>query len=308
MKSPRFQGDSRDGAALLLTLWCIAVVAVTVVLTARIVGSDVEDESMRSRRFEARELALNGIAHGMNPGLKRGSEILHQKREDGGGLAVRVTSESARLNINRLVKEKDAHTLKNLFALWGVPADEARVAVDSLADWVDEGDLRRLNGAEREDLQNQTTYALPQNRDFQSLSEVRRVRGMDAVARHQADWGDYFSVFSRVPLDIQDALPEVLRVWAGLSGEQAESLVEFRNGGDGLPGTFDDRVIQSLDEVIRRTGLSEAQAEALRAGFQVGAEPTRIESTGRVGGMSFRICTVADRSQQKPARLNWEEQ
>jgi len=308
MKRPRFPRDSRDGAALLLTLWCIAVVAVTVVLTARIVDSDVENETMRARRFEARELALNGIAHGINTGLKRGSELLHQKLEDGGELDVRVSSESARLNINRLAKENGSQTLKNLFALWGVSDDEARVAVDSLADWVDKGDLRRLNGAEREELQNQTAYSLPQNRDFQSVSEMRRVRGMDVVAHHQPDWSDYFSVFSRVPLDIQDAPPEVLRVVAGLSGDQADRLAEFRNGGDGLPGTFDDRVIRSLDEVITRTGLSEAQAEALRAGFQVGAEPTRVESTGQVGGTSFRICTVADRSLKKAARLSWEEQ
>jgi len=308
MKRQRFPRDSRDGAALLLTLWCIAVVAVTVVLTARIVDSDVENETMRARRFEARELALNGIAYGINTGLKRGSDLLHQKLQDGGGLDVRVSSESARLNINRLAKENGGQTLKNLFALWGVSDDEARVAVDSLADWVDKGDLRRLNGAEREELQNQTAYSLPQNRDFQSVSEMRRVRGMDVVARHQPDWSDYFSVFSRVPLDIQDAPPEVLRVVAGLSGDQADRLAEFRNGGDGLPGTFDDRVIRSLDEVITRTGLSEAQAEALRAGFQVGAEPTRVESTGQVGGMSFRICTVADRSLKKAARLSWEEQ
>lgn len=308
MKIPRLQSDSRRGAALLLTLWCIAMVAVTVVLTARIVDSDVENESMRTRRFEARELALSGIAHGMNPGLKRDSELFDQKFPDGGALVVRVMSESARLNINLLAKEKGERTLKDLFSLWGVPDDEARIAVDSLADWVDAGDLRRLNGAEKDELQDQTLYSLPQNRDFQSVSEMRRVRGMDSVARYNPDWSEYFSVLSRIPLDIQDAPPDALRVIAGLSGEQAETLVEFRNGGDGLPGTSDDRLIKNLEEVVTRTSLSEAQAEALRAGFQVGAEPTRVESTGKVGGASFRICTVAERSQEKSAPLSWEEQ
>lgn len=308
MRARNFPNRPRRGAALLLTLWCIAVVAVTVVLTARIVESDVEGESLRSRKFEARELALTGIAHGMNPALKRGSEFFQQKLADGRELDVRVTSESARLNINQLAKEKGETTLRNLFALWGVADDEARVAVDSLADWVDEGDLRRLNGAEREDLQNQTAFSLPQDRGFQSVSEMRRVRGMDAIARYKPDWSDYFSVYSRVPLDIQDAPPDVLRVVAGLSGVQAEMLDEFRNGEDEKPGTFDDRIIQSLDEVVARLGLNEAQAETLRGSFQPGAEPTRIESTGRVGGTPCLIATVVDRGQKKSSRLSWEEQ
>lgn len=299
---------SRHGAALLLTLWCVAIVAVTVVLTARIVDSDVESESARSRRFEARELALTGIAHGGNPKLERDCELFHQRLEDGSQLDVRVTSESARLNINLLLQQPDRLILKGLFKLWEVPPDEARVAIDSLIDWTDRDDLRQLNGAERQDLEGQTDYSLPQNRDFQSISEMRRVRGMDAIARYQPEWPIFFSVFSGERVDIQDVSSDVLCVTAGLSHSQAAQLVKLRNGSDGLPGTDDDLVIQTIDEVIPLLGLNDVQAEALRAGFVVGGEPTRIESTAIVGGTQHRISTVVNRKSAPPARMTWDEQ
>lgn len=306
----RLAGRPR-GAAILLTLWCIAIVAVTVVLTARMVDSDVDGESTRSRRFEARELALTGIAHGSNPGLKRDSELFHQKTETGGELNVRITSENARLNINLLLRQPGRGTLKQLLQIWGVPDKQARIAIDSLIDWTDEDDLRQLNGAERDNLLDnlldQHQYSLPQNRDFQSVAEMRKVRGMDAVARTQPDWEEFFSIFSGEQVDIQDVSPDILRALSGFSTDQTSTLLALRNGPDNLPGTSDDYKIETLDEIIPYLGLSEAQAESLRTNFQVGAEPTRIESTATLGGTRYQITTVVNRSREKSVPFSWEE-
>ena len=300
-------GRRQRGAALLLTLWCIAIVAATVVLTARMVDSDVEGESTRSRRFEARELALTSIAHGSNPSLKRNSALLHQRPETGGELLVRVTSENARLNINLLLRQPGRLTLKQLFQIWGMPEEEARIAIDSLIDWTDGDELRQLNGAERENLLDQRQYSRPENRDFQSVAEMRRVRGMDAVARHQPDWKEFFSVFSGEQVDIQDVSPDILRALGGFSLDQTSTLLTLRNGPDDLPGTPDDHKIETLDEIIQYLGLSEAQTESLRTNFQVGAEPIRIESTATLGGTRYYIATVVNRSRKKPVSLSWEE-
>lgn len=299
---------NRRGAALLLTLWCVAVVAISVVLVARVVDADVTDESLRARRFEAREAALTGVAYGINPQVKRDSELLHQKFDGGRALDVRVASESGRLNINRLLKMPGDHTLKNLFTRWGIPEDEASAAVDSLADWVDADDLRRLNGAERDSLAGQTVYSLPQNREFHSISEMARVRGMDAVEQHRPDWREFFSVFSGEKLDIQDSPPELLEVAAGLTGEQALAIAAYRNGPDRLAGTADDILIKDLAEAVATAALSEAQAGTLAAAFQVGAEPTRVESTGWQGETKYEIAVVVNRAQGKGANLSWEEQ
>lgn len=308
MRTCRHAGlKPRRGAALLLTLWCLAIVSITVVMIARMVDSDVAVERTRSRKFEARQLAFTGIAHGMNPNLRRDSELLHQKNAEGGEIAVRITSENARLNINLLLQQPGNLTLKRLFTLWGVPQDVTSMTIDSLVDWTDAGDLRQLNGAEREDLQNQTAYSIPRNRPFQSIDEMQHVRGMDIVAQFNSEWRDCFSVFSGAQTDIQDASGDVLRAAGGFSGAQVEALMEIRNGKDKLAGTPDDYQFDSLDDVIQRIGLSDARAiESLRAGFMVGGEPMRIQSTAWVGGVVYRIQTVVNRT-DKPKFLDWSE-
>lgn len=294
------------GAALLLTLWCVAIVAVSVVLLARMVESDVEGESLRVRRFEARELALTGLAHGLNPNLPKASELLHQSVA-GGTYSVEILSEAGRLNINHLLKEPDLNTLTDLLEYWGVPEADVRSVVDALADWTDPDDLRRLNGAERDQLKGQREYSIPLNRDFQSVGEMRRVRGMDVVAQYQPDWARYFSVLSGKTIDLQDTSPDVLRAVAGFTGGQVGLLQDFRNGGDKTRGTTDDRYLQSLEEAVSRAGLNAAQAEALATHFSLNTEPTRIESVGRVGGVEYRISAVVDRTSAGPA-LHWEEE
>lgn len=300
--------SSSRGAALLLTLWCVAVVSVAVVMAVRLVDFEVGNESIRSRRFEARELALTGLAHGMNSDLKRDNELLHQQFPDGNKLDVLIMSENARLNINLLLAQPDHLILKNLFEIWGIPDDERRIAIDSLADWVDEGDLRRLNGAESDDLKAQKTYSLPQNRSFKSVAEMRRVRGMDAVSRAKPNWSDFFSVHSGEKIDIQDAHPDILRAVAGMSTSQAKSLEEFRNGQDETAGTADDNYIKALEDLERRVGLNETQMRALQAGFQVSSEPSRIQSTAVAGGTQYKIVIVANRKEKAVSILSWEEQ
>lgn len=307
MSSRRHRHGESQGAALLLTLWCVAVVSLAVVAVARLVDFDTEGESARARRFEARELALTGVAHGLNPRLKRDSELYRQNLPGGGKIRVRVGSENARLNINLLLRERDNARLKRLFEYWGVPDADARVAIDSLADWIDPGDLKRLNGAEIDDLRGQRIFSLPRNRDFQSVAEMRQVRGMDVVARSKPDWANFFSVFSGESVDVQDAPVDVL-VAAGLSPRQAIGLAQLRAGRDGQPNTADDIIFDSLEQVAGQMGIGGGDTERFRAVLSLRAEPSRVESTGEVGGVEYHIAVVVNRNGNERAQLSWEEQ
>ncbi len=291
-----------SGVALLLTLWCVAVVAMATVGVARLIGLDSETESLRARKFEARELALTGIAHGSNPEMPRWHELLHQRLPGGGTLDVRVTGEGARLNINRLLQEPENPSLKRLFSLWGIPDDEARTAIDSLADWTDKNDSHRLNGAEREQLQNQEVYSLPENRDFRSVEEMARVRGMDAVERRHPQWREAFSVYSADKLDIQDAPLEAMLAM-GLDAQTAARIVEARNGPDGIAGTKDDLIIKDLAQAAQELG---ADSESLSQIFTTASEPVRVESRATLGPTRYVVTAVIQRRQG--AAICWEEQ
>jgi type II secretory pathway component PulK len=293
------------GAALLITLWCVAIVAIVVVTLARVVDADVDTEKVRVKRFEAREFALSGMAHGMNPKLERDSEFFNQTLPSGGEWHVRIVGEASRININTVLADRDSHILERLFRLWGLSDEEVRIVTDSLGDWVDRDGLARLNGAEREQLLGQDQYSLPENRNFRSVNEMSRVRGMDAVARVKPDWKDFFTVYGNGKIDIQDASADVLEA-AGLTATQAEAVLEIRNGGDRLPGTPDDPTIKDISWIAEAAGIDPERAATMLQNFQLTSEPTRVESVGILGGTRYRITSVLDRKQGTP--FSWEEE
>jgi len=182
--------------------------------------------------------------------------------------------------------------------------------VDSLYDWVDEDDLRSLNGAEREDLLGQPRYSLPQNRPFVSTAEMERVRGMDAVSAQFPAWRRYFSVFSSDQFDIHDAPLD----WLVVAGELPETLasqwIKLRNGTDELAGTEDDLRLSNIADLRAILGLSEIQLAALEQSFTVTADPIRITSLAAIGTVSYSIAVVARASEagNPPELISWEEE
>ncbi|MDD5200375.1 MAG: type II secretion system protein GspK [Terrimicrobiaceae bacterium] len=303
--------SARAGSALLLSLWCIAVLSITVLAVARMVVADVDDEGLQNRRFEARELALTGLAYGMNPKIELWDPLLDQRFPDGGRLRVRITSEGARLDINRLLKERGQKTLRRLFEIWNVPSDLVSIASDSLVDWTDADDLRSLNGAEREDLLKQSQYSLPANRDFRSVVEMEKVRGMDAVAAAKPDWAGAFTVHGGRRVDLQEASIDVMRAAGGLSTEDAQRIDQVRLGPDRLPQTRDDYKIKSVADFLERMGVSELDRKRAQTAFSAGTGPARIESKATVSGTTYTIVVIAVRgngTNREPAMLDWEEQ
>lgn len=299
------------GSALLLVLWCVAVLSITVLAVARIVEADVGDASLENRRFEGRELALTGIAYGLNRKIQPWDPLLNEKFQDGRTLRVRIISEAARLDINRALKERNQNTLRNLFRLWEIPDEAASIAIDSMKDWTDPDDLRSLNGAEREDLIHQTKYSLPANRDFRSVSEMEKVRGMDVVAAYKPDWANFFTVYGGRKIDLQDAPIDILRAAGGLSYDQAEAIDQIRKGADRIAQTQDDYIIKSVPDFLQKVGLSQVQSQVVMANFTVNEGPTRVESTAEVGGAKYKIVAIVPRSAMggnEGTMYYWDEQ
>jgi type II secretory pathway component PulK len=299
-----------SASALLLVLWCVGVLSITILAVARMVQSDVDDAGLKNRRLEARELALTGIAYGMHPKIDPWDPLLDGKLPGGATLKVRVMSEASRLDINRVVKERGQITLRRLLRNWGLDVDRISLVVDSLADWIDPDNLPKLNGAERDSLETQTQYSIPANRDFRSVTEMEKVRGMDIVAAAKPDWAKFFTVYGGRRLDLQDASLDVLRAAGDLSEDQAAMIDRVRRGPDGLVQTKDDFKIKNVGEFLGKVGLPELQAQAVAARFSVGMGPTRIESTARVGGTAYRIVAIAARSSGggDSTLVQWEEQ
>ncbi|HVE16629.1 MAG TPA: hypothetical protein VNB29_07820 [Chthoniobacterales bacterium] len=296
-----------EGSALLLAIWCVAVLSITVLAVARMVQTDVDEAGQKNRRFEARELALTGVAYGMHPKIETWDPLLDQKFAGNRKLRVTVMSEAARIDINRALKEEGQKTLRKLFDIWGAKEDQISIAVSSMMDWTDPDDIRLLNGAEKADLINQTKYSIPANRDFHSVSEMERVRGMDLIAALKPDWADYFTVNGSRRIDLQDAPIDVMRA-GGLSEEQARQVDEVRRGADREAKTKDDYKIKNVAEFLQKVGLSGPQIQVLQGKFGAGLGPVRIVSRAWVGGTEYQIVVVSTRGAEDNALIAWDEQ
>lgn len=311
-KSSMRRSDARlvRGSALLLTLWCVGVLSLSVFVVVKLVEFDVDEERFESMRVEARQLALSGIALALHPQIERGDPLLQQQIGTTRSLRVVIESENARLNINRALNEPSSPVLKAIFTRWGVPDRDLGMVVDSLYDWVDEDDLRSLNGAEREDLIGQSRYSIPQNRPFISVKEMERVRGMDLVAANKPDWKTYFSIFSGEKLDLHDAPLDWLTVAGALPEPIATQWIEARMGPDGISGTEDDLRLSNVADLRSLLGLSEIQLANLQQFFDVNPDPLRITSLATIGDVTYSISVVA-RSPElgvPPEFLSWEEE
>ena len=95
-----------------------------------------------------------------------------------GEFSYRITDEAARLDINATPPAR----LDRLLAALGVGRSERDIINDSIQDWRDRDELRRLNGAESED----TYLKLPvpyrsRNGNIQDVAELRQIRGVSAA-------------------------------------------------------------------------------------------------------------------------------
>jgi len=302
------QANAARGSALLVVLWVIALLSFLIITSMMVVMQDVETVSARRLVFRARQLAEAGVAIGANPVVKAGDPLLRKKVSYAESYEVNITTEEGRLNISALLTEERRGVLERLFGSWGLRPPEAQAVVDSLMDWVDADDFKRLTGAEKKDYQKDGFDDRPYNRPFQSLDEVTLVRGMDLVAQANPGWRNAFTLWGSGALDINEAPAELIAIVADVPLSAARTLVNERNGADGIPHTDDDQPMKSLEEAMALLGARPAPQGAGGALFTLQGTVARVDSVGRAGGCTRRISAIMQKgSGGRSPVLEWRE-
>jgi general secretion pathway protein K len=93
---------------------------------------------------------------------------------DGAAVTVRLTDESAKIDINTANNE----LLKGLFRYAGLGEEDAAKLLDAVLDWRDPDSLKRPFGAEEADYAQAGLKGRPANYPFQSTEELQLVLGM----------------------------------------------------------------------------------------------------------------------------------
>jgi hypothetical protein len=292
--------------ALPLVLWCIAFLAGLVVLTGGLVRGWIESESLAERKFVARQMALSGIALGMNPVIEAGNPLLRHGNKETEGHEVKITNEAARINPNYWIQSGNRPIFNRLFEKWGADLSGAEAAIDGLQDWIDGDDFVSLKGAERGEYERAGRPGYPANRPLKHIREMESIMHLAPLLASKQGWQDSFTIWYSGKISIQHATPTILMALADLTPIQCQSLIEVRAGLDGLENTADDEKLESIEAVADFLGAGGRQRAALLEFFDTSGDMRRIESTGWCGGVSHKIVVIAPTG--APGQImSWEE-
>jgi hypothetical protein len=293
-------------AALPLVLWCIAFIAGLVVLVGGAVHSWLDAEVLAEKKFVARQMALSGVAMGMNPVVKQGDPLLNHGSRQSEGYEVKISNEAAKINPNFWIQQDNRAIFTRLFASWGADLTASDAAIDGLKDWIDADDFLSLKGAERGEYERAGRPGFPPNRPLKHIREMEAVMNLGPLLAAKEDWRNTFTIWYSGKVSIQYASPSTLTDLAELTPMQCQSLVEVRSGLDGIEGTDDDKKLESIAAVADFLGANSRQRAALEQFFDVSGDLRRIESTGWCGGVSHKI-TVINNSGSVGQIMSWEE-
>lgn len=300
---------SDHGSAILAVIWLILILSFAVLTAVRLLSFDMDVAESQINGFRAEQMAERGIAVGINPAVKRDDPLLQQNDADGASCQVSIESEGQRFNINHLLLiTNDKRLVKEIFVHMGLDADAAQAVADALKDWVDPGDEKELNGAEKEYYEDLGRINQPFNRPFYSLDEMRLVRGMDLVEAAYPQWRSWFTVWTTGGLDINEADAEKIALAAECNLDDADAVVEQVRGADGIRGTEDDQPFQDTASVLSLLRVPDFLSAVVTPRLTTNDSTTRIESTGVVGASKRKITMIVRNRTGRPATLEKSEQ
>ncbi len=236
----RHRGPRQAGFALVLVLWVLAgltVVAVAVANSARVGGQSsrllrdrVQAESAfistaaRLQVITATSTARANQYHGVRGRVYADGRTM----EVGAGEQVSVQDARGLVNLNKA----DPAVLTRLLLGCGVAAAAAPAAVSALGDYVDEDELKSLNGAEAFDYRIDASLPAPRNAELLTRDELWRVKNWPEL---RAGWernrcsdavtvrGDGRFNQSTAPLPVLQA--------QGIDATIAQGLIDARRDG-----------------------------------------------------------------------------
>jgi len=286
----------------MLVIWAVMLMSISVMGVMEFISYSVDESVESAKDFRALHMAECGLALGLHPQVKPGDPVLKQNVGSDSGFEVTISSEGSRIPTSSLSDSIFREAVYNLFVRWELSPEEANIAADSLADWVDTDDDPRSQGAEVDYYKAKGYEDFPRQQAFSSLEEMILVRGMDVVERLKPDWRNYFSVNGDGIIDLNNAPKDILIAFCGAQESGADNLIRERSGPDGMAGNEDDGQL-TMDQAREYLGMDSSTYTKLETMLTVDHLTRRVESIGRVGESRYKIIVSARR--QTDGSLNY---
>ncbi len=240
MKIPSQRRHSDSGAALLLALWALFLLAGVVFAWALNINSGLRVSANANRVLSAEAMAASGAEVALNPTIKPASANLHRKVGANESYDVQMSGECGRFNLNLLApggveNPVLVQALRQYLNIKGVELNDLDVMMDSLLDWISPTKgLRHLNAPE------ETDDYRPAHAPLTSVDELKKIFGWAKYTSHPG-WDEDFTtvVGGCQQIDAAYASRDVLRA-LGIPDDFVDRFLQARRGPDAKDGTADD--------------------------------------------------------------------
>ena len=213
-------------------------------------------------------------------------------------VSVKITDETGKLPIGH----NDITIWKLLFEAMGIDLSDADVLTDSLIDWMDKDDLKRLNGAEFDDYDLDGKEYKPSNEPLKDFDELRHIEGFSELFFDEEDGtpNQYYkwfeqsvSLYNTHPVNVNTAQGLVLNILARMGGFNVDYFMQHMNGPDTISGTGDDPWITNYQQ-IPGFGLQQTAGGSMSASRLFGSTSKlfHIEVKVERGNAIFMITTL----------------
>jgi len=310
--------DAQTGSVLVLALLVIATLTGLAVAYSGTARTEVSLAAFSRDHLRAEALARAGIEAALHA-IAADEDLETDHMEEGWGLfdgtsvpldipeearlTVRIQDESGRFNLNRLrneaggIDEDEARRLERLFDILGLD----RVAYESLLDWLDADDIKRLDGAESFYYEGLKTPYPCANGPLLSPGQVRLVRGLEQADSLGENWGtnllNRITVYATGGVNVNTAPAEVLEsLDPDLDWNLAQAVLDQRM----------DEPFLSVEEVKEVPGMEEEVLERVRPLLTVKTSLFRIRSEARWDEVVCRIDAVVERNEDTLRRVFWK--
>ncbi len=205
-------------------------------------------------------------------------------------VGIRILNTQGKLNINTV----NASLLEEIVVFCGASRGaESTSVTNSILDWIDEDDLKRVGGAERDYYLSLPDPYLPKNNEIDDIRELLLVKGVSRDMFYGTEehpgLTHFFSVHGGSErMDINSAAPETFAILGGVSQEVIQAVIEERRQkpfaktaelGEFIPhGSFEQ--LNRYYHVAREARIK-VQAFIIHQDKKPGRMITRIYGQGR---------------------------
>ena len=319
--------NNKKGVALLISLWILIILSLIVGSIAIEMNIEGLLLSKKRKSFNAEVLALSGIdyARAIIEMNDKANELEINDTEDDfmksalyvkkglkstcsisitnmGSFDIIIETAETGRNINKL----ERYQWSEIFEMANIPSSSWDELIDCLYDWIDEGDLQRLNGAESDDPYYEERFYPVKNAPLDSVNELLLIKNWNEdilFGKEEDEFGDeiigiadLLTVWGDGKVNLNTASTNLLLSYAEYEDWELSNIMESRIGLDGVENTLDDG-IKSIDEV---------NADSTK--FKLQSELLKVTSIGKCGNNKYSIECIMKIEGNKPRIVFWNEE